>query len=172
MDVRTSPKALPKDICQADSHNGNNTVPKLPDFHLTYSKNRGNPGCVSNNKTWKFLHKILGCGDLYQHRSETYDFRDWSLFIPRGWGSGGIHGGSIFVVYQVWGEALYFLLLFKCSFQKSKTKNYASKNKTAEKYARIHQIAPIFQFFPRGAYSWQRPTPLAPLKFDVHTFNI
>ena len=37
-----------------------------PDLHLTYSKNGGNLGLVSNDKKWKFLHKIICCGDLLE----------------------------------------------------------------------------------------------------------
>ena len=35
-----------------------------PDLHLTYSKNGGNLGLVLNDKKWKFLHKVICCGDL------------------------------------------------------------------------------------------------------------
>ena len=37
-----------------------------PDLHLTYSKNWGNLGLVLNDKKWKFLHKIMCCGDLFE----------------------------------------------------------------------------------------------------------
>ena len=37
-----------------------------PDLHLTYSKNGGNLGLVLNDKKWKFLHKIICCGDLLE----------------------------------------------------------------------------------------------------------
>ena len=37
-----------------------------PDLHLTYSKNGGNLGLVLNDKEWKFLHKIICCGDLLE----------------------------------------------------------------------------------------------------------
>ena len=37
-----------------------------PDLHLTYSKNGGNLGLVFNYKKWKFLHKIICCGDLLE----------------------------------------------------------------------------------------------------------
>ena len=35
-----------------------------PDLHLTYSKNGENLGLVLNDKKWKFLNKIICCGDL------------------------------------------------------------------------------------------------------------
>ena len=37
-----------------------------PDWHLTYSKNGGNQGLVLNDKKWKFLHKIICCGNLFE----------------------------------------------------------------------------------------------------------
>ena len=37
-----------------------------PDFYLTYSKNWGNLGLVLKDKKWKFLHKIICCGDLLE----------------------------------------------------------------------------------------------------------
>ena len=37
-----------------------------PDLHLTYSKNEENLGLVLNDKNWKFLHKIICCGDLLE----------------------------------------------------------------------------------------------------------
>ena len=37
-----------------------------PDLQLTYSKNGGNLGLVLNDKKWKFLHKIIFCGDLFE----------------------------------------------------------------------------------------------------------
>ena len=37
-----------------------------PDLHLTYSKNGGNLGLVLNDKKWKFLQKIMCCGDLLE----------------------------------------------------------------------------------------------------------
>ena len=35
-----------------------------PDLHQTYSKNEGN--LVLNDKKWKFLHKIIYCGDVFE----------------------------------------------------------------------------------------------------------
>ena len=37
-----------------------------PDLHLRYSKNWGNLGLVLKDKKWKFLHKIICCGDLLE----------------------------------------------------------------------------------------------------------
>ena len=37
-----------------------------PDLHLTYSKNGGLLRLVLNDKKWKFLHKIICCGDLLE----------------------------------------------------------------------------------------------------------
>ena len=37
-----------------------------PDLHLTYIKNWGNLRLVLNDKKWKFLHKIICCGDLLE----------------------------------------------------------------------------------------------------------
>ena len=67
MNDRRITKAHQKDTCQAGSHKGNNTVLKLPDLLLKYSKiggGGGDQGCAPNDKKWKFLHKIIGCGDL------------------------------------------------------------------------------------------------------------
>ena len=37
-----------------------------PDLHLTFSKDGGNLGLVLNDKKWKFLNKIICCGDLLE----------------------------------------------------------------------------------------------------------
>ena len=48
------------------SHHGNISVQKLPQICTSYCKNGGNLVLVLNNKKWKFLHKIICCGDLVE----------------------------------------------------------------------------------------------------------
>ena len=48
-------------------HHGNISVVKLPQIcTLHIVKTGGNLGLVLSDKKWKFLHKIIYCGDLLE----------------------------------------------------------------------------------------------------------
>ena len=47
----------------------------IPDLHLTYSKNGGNLGLVLNDKKWKFLPKIIFCGNLLDIIIDCHNIR-------------------------------------------------------------------------------------------------
>ena len=92
-------------------------------------------------------------------------------------GGGGLEenmvGARFFVLYQVGGLCISYHCL-SVAFKNLKRKKLCFEQEI--NCRKMRQKSPncthFFQNFPRGACPWPRPTPLAPLKFYIHDFDI